>query len=108
LFGFIPSAGTFIPEAALNPAAGRRDRGGGGLYNAGSTGYYWSSSPSSSSNVYFLYFGSISVNPSDNNCRSFGLSVRCIAVFITVFYMIGIVDLRKEKRMGYFILAINL
>jgi hypothetical protein len=107
LFGFIPSAGTFIPEAAFNPAAGYRARDTGGLGYVGSNGYYWSSSPSSSSNGYYLYFSSTSVTSSNNTNRAYGFSARCIAAFITVFfYMAGIIDLRNEKRMGYFILVV--
>jgi hypothetical protein len=100
LFGFIPSAGTFIPEAALNPAAGYRLSANGVLTNVGSYGYYWSSSPAGTngSNLSFL---SASVTPSSTATRGAGFSARCIAAFITVFYMVGIVDLRKEKRMVY-------
>jgi hypothetical protein len=72
------------------PAAGYRDRGNGGLNNVGSNGYSWSSSPNGSSNGYFLNFNSTSVNPSNNNSRTYGFLARCIAVFITVFYMSGI------------------
>jgi hypothetical protein len=88
LFGFIPSAGIFIPEAALNPAAGYRDRANGGLYDVGSGGYFWSSSPSGGTYGYHLRFNSSSVSPSTSDSRSYGFLARCIAVFITVFYMI--------------------
>lgn len=48
---------------------------------AGDIGGYWSSTPTtSSSTAYRLDFsGSATVNPSDNNLRRLGYSVRCIA-----------------------------
>ena len=57
------------------PAAGSRYYGG--LYRAGSNGYYWSSSlnTSYSSNAYYLYFGSSNVHWDGNN-RYYGQSVR--------------------------------
>ncbi len=51
------------------------------LYNAGSNGYYWSSTPNTSNanRAYNLYLDSSDANPSDNNFRSNGFSVRCVA-----------------------------
>ncbi len=49
------------------------------LNNAGSYGYYWSSTANSATYAYRLYFNSSNVNPSDNFNRYFGYSVRCVA-----------------------------
>lgn len=54
------------------PAAGYRD--GASLYNAGSTGAYWSSSPSSNISANDFFFGSISGMSSSN--RNKGYSIR--------------------------------
>ena len=53
---------------------------GGTLGNAGNYGYYWSSVGRSSSRAYYLDFYSGYVNPSDNNYRYYGQSVRCVAL----------------------------
>ena len=50
------------------------------LYNAGYYGYYWSSVGRSSSNAYYLYFSSGTVNPSGSSGRYYGQSVRCVAL----------------------------
>jgi hypothetical protein len=92
-------------RGCLNPAAGYRNYSSGGLSNVGSGGYCWSSSPDGT-NGYDLGFTSTSVNPSTNANRGYGISARCIAAFITVFYMTGIIDLRNEKASGIFILAV--
>jgi hypothetical protein len=63
------------------PAAGYRNcNNGGGLYNVGSNGNCWSSSPysSSSTNAGNLNFNSSGVNPQNNNNRAHGFSVRCV------------------------------
>ncbi len=49
------------------------------LSNAGSGGYYWSSTADSATNAYLLYFNSSNVLPSASNGRYFGFSVRCVA-----------------------------
>ena len=52
----------------------------GSLWYAGYSGYYWSSTASSStSDVYNLGFLSGHVNPSGDGSRYFGFSVRCLA-----------------------------
>ena len=52
----------------------------GSLRNAGNNGNYWSSTAySSTSNAYNLNFNSGNVNPSNNNNRYNGQSVRCLA-----------------------------
>ena len=46
---------------------------------AGQDGYYWSSRAySSTSNAYYLNFGSSSVNPSNSTFRYLGQSLRCL------------------------------
>ena len=57
---------------------------GGYLYDssldtAGSSGYYWSSTPSGSSYAYRLLFGSGYIYASGSNYRYSGVSVRCVA-----------------------------
>ena len=60
------------------PAAGYRDDGG--LYDAGSLGYYWSSSLDEyySSNACFLYFYSGGYHWNRANYRCYGRSVRAV------------------------------
>ena len=58
------------------PASGLRD--GTGLYYRGSYGYYWSSSLSSHTYGYCLYFDSGRVNPAGSNNRFRGFSVRAV------------------------------
>ena len=50
----------------------------GWFYLGGSTGYYWSSTASSSTNAYDLYFSSGSVGLASNSNRRRGASVRCV------------------------------
>ena len=52
----------------------------GGILNVGSNGYYWSSTPSSSTNAYFLILASSSANPSNGSNRYLGFSVRCLVL----------------------------
>ena len=47
------------------------------LYNVGSVGYYWSSTPNGSSDAYYLAFSSGTV--STDGYRYRGRSVRCVA-----------------------------
>jgi hypothetical protein len=52
------------------------------LYNAGSSGFYWSStaySDTGDAGSYLLYFSSGGVYPTSNSIRSGGISVRCVA-----------------------------
>jgi hypothetical protein len=58
------------------PASGYRN--GTGLDGHGSRGYYWSSSLSSQTNGYDLYFNSEGVYPADILSRFFGFSVRAV------------------------------
>gem|GEM_PF-1354707 len=59
------------------PAAGNRNNAGT-LNNAGTNGYYWSSTVNGT-NAYNLNFNSTTVNPANNNNRANGFSVRCVA-----------------------------
>lgn len=43
----------------------------------GSYAYYWSSTPSSKSDAYYLYFSSSSINRQNNYPRSDALPIRC-------------------------------
>ena len=58
------------------PASGYR--GGTGLYNRGSNGFYWSASLHSAAYGYYLYFGSGGVRPASNDGRFLGFSVRAV------------------------------
>ena len=60
------------------PTAGYRNFDDGSLGFVGSYGYYWSSSPCGVNGGYNLYFSSDNVNPSRNNRRAGGFSVRCV------------------------------
>ena len=61
------------------PASGYLNSNDGVLNNSGSRGYYWSLSPYSNYNAYFLYFNSIgNVSPSYCYDRSSGYAVRCL------------------------------
>ena len=48
------------------------------LDTVGSSGWYWSSTASSSAEAYYLFLGSNSVNTRNGN-RYYGFSIRCIA-----------------------------
>ena len=52
----------------------------GNLSNAGTFGYYWSSTASDVSKAYLLQFTSSSVSPSNNLNRYLGMSVRCLVL----------------------------
>ena len=60
------------------PAAGYRNSGDGSMCSVGSSGHYWSASPGSENNGYYLYFSSGYVNPAYSNYRANGFSVRCV------------------------------
>ena len=48
------------------------------LYNRGSSGYYWSSTYYSETNARFLSFNSSEVNPTYNDNRRYGFTVRAV------------------------------
>ncbi|WP_426478150.1 FISUMP domain-containing protein [Chryseobacterium sp. CBSDS_008] len=60
------------------PAAGYRNNTTGALNFRAYSGYYWSSTESSTS-AYYLNFNSGAINPANNSNRTYGFSVRCIA-----------------------------
>ncbi len=51
---------------------------GSSVSNAGSWGYYWSSTYNNTNNAYILNFSSGSVNPQNNNNKYNGQAVRCV------------------------------
>ena len=59
------------------PMAGCRDYNDATVTNAGSLGYYWSSTPSSINNAFLLRFGPSDFHPQVTSIRAIGLSVRC-------------------------------
>ncbi|MDR0954482.1 MAG: fibrobacter succinogenes major paralogous domain-containing protein [Rikenellaceae bacterium] len=60
------------------PATGSRSDSDGYLYYRGVSAYYWSSTATSSSSGYDLYFYNAKVYPFDGNANTFGFSVRCV------------------------------
>ena len=58
------------------PASGYRN--GTGLYDRGSSGYYWSASLYSQTYGYYLDFSSTGVTPARNDRRFYGFSVRAV------------------------------
>ncbi len=62
------------------PAAGLRIRDTGALANVGTNGYYYSSSPFASGNIYagFLNFNAGNVNPLNTAIRGDAFAVRCV------------------------------
>lgn len=58
------------------PASGNYN--GTTLNNRGTNGNYWSASFNSATNAYNLNFNSSNVNPSNNNNRRYGFSVRAV------------------------------
>ena len=51
----------------------------GSASNQGSYGYFWSSTRNNDINMYSLYVYSTNVDPTNNNRRCYGSSVRCLA-----------------------------
>ena len=62
--------------AVFLPAAGFRD--GTGVYNVGSNGFYWSSTPGDEYDAYYLYFDSDYLDPQYDYRRNYGRSVRLV------------------------------
>jgi hypothetical protein len=69
------------PVNAVLPAAGWRHYTGGTVYNRGTSGHYWSSTPVDSTHGYGLFFTSDGVNPSGRNGNYYGVGfpIRCVA-----------------------------
>ena len=65
-------------QAIWYPASGYRGGGDGSLNFVGSSGYYWSASPNSNVAYSLGLSSNGSVNPSLNDYRTFGQSVRCL------------------------------
>ena len=59
------------------PMAGLRYYNSADVYNVGSNGRYWSSTPLDANNAYYLYFYSSYIYPQYSEFRAFGFSVRC-------------------------------
>ena len=52
---------------------------GGGLFNRGMYGHFWTSTPNSYTNSQYLYFYSTLVGPKNNTYKPYGLTLRCVA-----------------------------
>lgn len=59
------------------PMPGYRNYSDGSMYNQGTFGFYWSSSPNSTLG-YILGFDSTAIDPAYNGNRANGFSVRCL------------------------------
>jgi len=57
---------------------GQRNNSDGSLNNQGSNGNYWSATQNNATNGYNLNFNSGNSNPSNNNDKAYGFSVRCV------------------------------
>ena len=66
------------------PASGYRNNSDGKLYNSGTNGYGWTSTPYNSSNAWNLNFNSGNANMNNNN-RGNGFPVRCVQASAPVF-----------------------
>ena len=71
------SAWTNFGIALKLPFTGRRNYNDADVYDVGSDGRYWSSTPGDADNAYRFYFHSSYVSPQDRSYRSIGYSVRC-------------------------------
>jgi uncharacterized protein (TIGR02145 family) len=60
------------------PAAGSRSYDSAELTSVGNYGYYWSITPYTSYACYLYFFSNGSVNPANDNYRSYAFSVRCV------------------------------
>ncbi|MDR2130305.1 MAG: fibrobacter succinogenes major paralogous domain-containing protein, partial [Odoribacteraceae bacterium] len=65
-------------ETVFYPAAGYRPFSTGAMYYERVDGYYWSSTPNSSTGGHYLSFGATFVNPWNPANRGSGFPVRCI------------------------------
>ena len=57
----------------------------GNLYDRGTSGYFWVSTPNSYTNSRYLYFYSTNVNPKNNYSKPHGLPLRCVAQLFATF-----------------------
>ncbi len=82
-----PSTGSFPIEAQGDtakgaytlPAAGIRMISTGATNHQGTTGYFWSSTPESAINAYYLRFSKDAMRPVYRNGYADGFSIRCVA-----------------------------
>jgi len=81
--GRLATPAGFTNPTLFLPAAGLRGGAIGTLTSSGTSGYYWSTTPSDNSGIgtaYILSISQSSVNPGNsNNTRSSAMSVRCVA-----------------------------
>lgn len=66
-----------MAEALLLPPAGVRNYSNADVYDVGSNGYYWSSTPYNANLANYLNFSSSNILPQGRNYRAYGSSVRC-------------------------------
>ena len=66
------------PSTTWYPAAGSRSYDSAELTSVGNYGYYWSVTPYTSYTYYLYFFSNGSVNPTNDNYRSYAFSVRCV------------------------------
>ncbi len=59
------------------PAAGSRTTSGAAAY-LGTNGFYWSSTPTSVMDAYYLTFSGSNVQPSARDAHAGGLGIRCV------------------------------
>ena len=66
------------PSTTWYPAAGSLSYDSAELTSVGNYGYYWSITPYTSYACYLYFFSNGSVNPANDNYRSYAFSVRCV------------------------------
>lgn len=66
------------PSTTWYPAAGSLSYDSAELTSVGNYGYYWSVTPYTSYACYLYFFSNGSVNPANDNYRSYAFSVRCV------------------------------
>ncbi|CAA7197409.1 fibrobacter succinogenes major paralogous domain-containing protein [Chryseobacterium potabilaquae] len=73
---FVFSSGT---NSLTLPYTGKRDYLTGSMTNRGGSGWYWSSTEINNDRAFLLLFVGNSFNPTHNELRTAGQSIRCIA-----------------------------
>lgn len=66
------------PSTTWYPAAGSLSYDSAELTSVGNYGYYWSVTPYTGYACYLYFFSNGSVNPANDNYRSYAFSVRCV------------------------------
>lgn len=64
----------------IMPTGGQRNSVNGGLYHPGNRGLYWSSTPATEENAYYLLYHSLGIFENNTYLRGYGYSIRCIRV----------------------------